>query len=411
MVERHDTIVIGGGQAGLAMSYHLQRHGREHVILERGRIAERWHKERWDSLRYQFINETIELPGFACHGPDPNGFAHYTAIAQFIEDYAVRIAAPVRQGVAVTSLRHDDNGGYVLETTGGVAKARNVIVATGPFQASMIPPAGRDMPRSLYQLHASSYRGPGELPPGAVLVIGSGGSGCQIADELQEAGRNVYLSVSRHKRVPRRYRGRDALWWFDKMGRFEVTIDSFPQRRYPPSTIVTGVNGGYDMNVRRFARDGGRVLGRLLGCSGGHLAAGEDAARILAEADQTYDEFMSAAKSRAKELESSGDLDEDDHHTSAPIAVKIDGARTVDLTAENISSVIWATGYRFDYDWLQVPVLGSQGAPIQHRGVTASHGLYFLGLHWMHTFGSGLLSYVGRDAAYIADHLKHIAKR
>jgi len=386
MVERHDTIVIGGGQAGLAMSYYLQQHDREHVILERGRIAERWHAERWDSLRYQFINETIELPGLSYKSADPNGFAHYTAVAQFIESYAAHIGAPVLERIAVTSLRHEDD--YVLETTDGVARARNVIVATGPFQDPMIPMAGRDLPRSLYQVHAANYRGPQELPPGAVLVIGSGASGCQIADELQQAGRSVYLSVSRHKRVPRRYRGKDVLWWFEKMGRFDVTIDNFPQRRYPPSTIITGVNGGYDMDVRRFARNGGRVLGRLLASSDGQLATGDDAAEILGEADKTYDEFISAARISAARFESSGELDPDDHRPPAPVVMEIDGIRTVDLAAEGISSVIWATGYRFDYGWIEIPVFGSQGAPIQQRGVTASPGLYFIGLHWMHTFGS-----------------------
>src|SRR5262245_34441485 len=223
MVDRHDTVVIGGGQAGLAMSYHLQRHGRPHVMLERSRIAERWHSERWDSLHYQFLNQDIQLPGFCYRGADPKGFAHHRVIARFIEDYAAFIAAPVRQGVEVTSLRRDADGDdYVLETTGGSIITRNVIVATGPFQAPNSPSAGKDLPRPLYQVHAAKYRSPNELPPGAVLIIGSGGSGCQIADELQQAGRTVYLSVGRHRRVPRRYRGKDALWWFDKMGRFEV---------------------------------------------------------------------------------------------------------------------------------------------------------------------------------------------
>jgi putative flavoprotein involved in K+ transport len=410
MVEHHDTVVIGGGQAGLAMSHHLQRYDRDHVILERGRIAERWHSERWDSLRFQFANETIQLPGQSYQSADPSGFAHHPAITQFIENYAAHIAAPVRQGVAVTSLRYADEDEYVLETTGGAVRARNVIVVTGPFQAPVIPAAGKDLPHSLYQVHASNYRGPGELPPGAVLVIGSGASGCQIADELLQAGRTVHLSASRHRRVPRRYRGKDVLWWFEKMGRFEVTIDTFPERRYPPSTVVTGVNGGYDVNVRRFARDGGSVLGRLLACSDGQLATGEDAAQILDEADKAYDEFISAAKMSAKEFEDPGELDDEDH-LPAPLKVEIAGTRIVDLAGEKISSVIWATGYRFDYDWLKLPVLGSQGAPIQHRGVTAFPGFYFLGLHWMHSFGSGLLSYVGRDAAYIADHLRDTAKR
>src|SRR5262245_33136049 len=186
MVERHDTIVIGGGQAGLAMSYYLQERKREHVILERGRIAERWRTERWDSLRYQFINATIELPRLSYQGAEPDGFAHHTVITQFIENYARRIAAPVRRGVEVRRLRHGDTDGFLLETNNGVMTTNRVVVATGPFQCAMIPAAGKDLPPSVYQVHASRYRGPGELPSGAVLVVGSGASGAQIADELLE---------------------------------------------------------------------------------------------------------------------------------------------------------------------------------------------------------------------------------
>ncbi len=228
MVERHDTIVIGGGQAGLAMSYYLQQLKREHVILERGRIAERWRTERWDFLRYQFLNESIELPGLSYGGAEPDGFAHYTAITQFIESYAQRIAAPVLEGVEVTRLQRGDAVGFLLETNKGVMTADRVVMATGPFQRAMIPAAGRNLPPSVYQVHASRYRGPSELPPGAVLIVGSGASGAQIAEELQQSGKDVHISVSRHRRVPRRYRGKDALWWFDQMGRFEVTIEASP---------------------------------------------------------------------------------------------------------------------------------------------------------------------------------------
>lgn len=406
MAERWDTIIIGGGQAGLAMSYCLQQHERKHVMLERARIAERWRTERWDSLRFQFINQSIALPGLSYQSPEPEGFAHHTAISRFIEDYAAKIAAPVRQGVEVTRLWQRDAGDYALDTNAGSMTARHVVVATGPFQRSMIPAAAMDLPRSVYQVHASKYRSPDELPPGAVLVVGSGASGSQIADELQQSGRNVYLSVSPHRRVPRRYRGKDVLWWFDKMGRFEITIDSFPERRYPPSTVVTGVNGGYDMNVRRFARDGGTVLGRVLGCADGKLSTADDASQILAEADKSYDDFVSAAEAWAEKPEVSNHIRDSDEHSVTPILAEIGGARSVDIAGENVSSVIWGTGYRFDYSWMDLPIFDSRGAPVQRRGVTAFPGLYFLGLHWMHTFGSGLLSYAGRDAAYIARHME-----
>jgi putative flavoprotein involved in K+ transport len=273
----------------------------------------------------------------------------------------------------------------------------------------MIPAAGKDLPRSIYQVHASRYRGPAELPSGAVLVVGSGASGAQIAEELLEAGKDVYISVSRHRRLPRRYRDKDVLWWFEGMGRFEVTIDSFPDRRCPPSSLVTGVNGGYDMNIRRFARDGGKVLGHLRGCSGGKLSIAANAVEILAEADKSYDDFISAAETWAATQRIADDLGDSDEAAKNPIQVKIGSDTSVDLVARDIRSVIWGTGYLFDYNWLELPVLDSRGAPLQQRGVTPVRGIYFLGLHWMHTFGSGLLSYVGRDAAYIARHMEGAA--
>lgn len=408
MAERHDTIIIGGGQAGLAMSYYLQQHKREHVVLERSRIAERWRTERWDSLRYQFTNESIALPGLSYRDSEPDGFAHHTAITKFIENYAQRIAAPVRQGVEVTGLQQGDADRFLLQTSNGLMTADRIIIATGPFQRPMIPAAGKDLPPAIYQVHASRYRSPSELPAGAVLVVGSGASGAQIAEELLEAGKHVYISVSRHRRIPRRYRGVDALWWFDKMGRFEVTIDSFPGHRYPPSTLVTGVNGGYDMNIRKFAHDGGRVVGRLKGCSAGKLSVANDAADILAAADKSYDDFISAAETWAATHQLPDHIRDGDEPQSI-VHVKIGSDTSLDLAANNITSVIWGTGYLFDYSWLDLPVLDALGAPRQQRGVTAIPGLYFLGLHWMHTFGSGLLSYVGRDAAYIAQHMETAA--
>ena len=266
MRESHDTVIIGGGQAGLAMSSVLRRHGREHVVLERRRIGERWRTERWDSLRFQFPNWTVQLPECRYAGDDPDGFAHYGEILRFLEDYAASTRAPVREHTEVVGCEADDTG-FVLSTTDSVLHARRVVVATGPFQRPLIPQPAHDIPPSVLQTDPTRYRCPAQLPDGAVLVVGSGASGCQIADELLHAGRRVYLSVSRHRRAPRRFRGRDVYWWLEKLGRFAQTIDSFPDRRWPPSTVITGVNGGYNVNVRQLAADGVAVVGRVAGAS------------------------------------------------------------------------------------------------------------------------------------------------
>lgn len=406
MGEHHDTIIVGGGQAGLAMSYHLRQRGREHIILERHRIAERWQSERWNSLHFQYPNWSLRLPGMACAEGDPDGFAHYPRIARFIENYASTIDAPVRTGVAVTALRRDSSSGNLeIETASGVVYARHIVIATGPFQRPLIPGFHTELPSWVYQADATSYRGPEELPSGAVLVVGSGASGSQIADELLQSGRKVFLSVSRHRRVPRRYRGKDAFWWFEKTGRLDTTIDTFPNRMYPPSTVITGANGGYDIDARRFAAEGGTLLGRVKHVVNGTLSTGDDAKQVLAEADQAYMDFVRAADAVALQPAYRGMLEEVDSRPPPAYPDDVDGTGKLNLRDANIRAIIWCTGYRFDFDWVKVPVLDTSGAPVQQRGVTPFPGVYFLGLHWMHTFKSGQLSFVGEDAAYIADHI------
>jgi putative flavoprotein involved in K+ transport len=402
MRERHDTVVIGGGQAGLAMSYHLRERGVEHIVLERKRVAERWHTERWNSLRFQFPNWSVRLPGIAFEGNDPDGFAHHSEITRFIEDYARTIDAPVRCGAEVVSLR-EDAGGFLIETNDTAIASSRVVVATGPFQQPSVPAFSAAFPPHIFQVHASRYVSADQLPAGAVLVVGSGGSGCQIAEELQQSGRHVYLSVSRHRRIPRRYRGRDATWWMIAMGRMDTSIDSFPGRTMPPSTVVTGVNGGHDVNVRQLAADGIVVLGRLNGVADGRLSLADNAEEILAEADQTYRDYERAAD----EFVRSAKVDVADKEETRPIpnSKLIQPISSVDLRAANINAVIWSTGYGFDFGWLKVPVLDDRGAPVQERGITGCANLYFLGLHWMHTFKSGTLFGVGDDAAYLADHM------
>jgi putative flavoprotein involved in K+ transport len=404
MRERHDTVVIGGGQAGLAMSYHLRQIGREHVILERKRVAERWRSERWDSLCFQFPNWWLKLPGFEYRGDNPHGFAHHTQITEFIEDYARLIGAPVRCGVEVTAVSQAaDSDRFLIDANDAAFEALRVVIATGPFQRPSVPLCSTDFPSDIFQVHASRYLSPDQLPPGAVLVVGSGASGCQIAEDLREDGRTVYLSVGRHRRSPRRYRGQDVASWMLPMGLMNTRIDSFPERRHPPSTVVTGVGGGYDIDVRQFGANGVIVLGRLKGVSGTTLSFFDDAEEILAEADKAFkgvtqaiDQYIVAAG-----IDAPVEVSRDAATGSTPIKP----ISALDLRGTNITSVVWGTGYGYDYGWLKVPVLDARGVPMQNRGVTDRTNLFFLGLHWMHTFKSGLLSGVGDDAAHLADHI------
>ena len=398
MEERHDTIVIGGGQAGLAMSAVLRDRGRDHVVLERQRVGERWRSERWDSLRFQFPKWSIELPHWSYVPEDPHGFAPAAEILRLIEEYARD--APVREHTNVRAIGCDGDH-FAITTGNGVLCAQHVVIATGPFQRHRVPSVSSDLPTGILQTDASRYRAPDGLPDGAVLVVGTGASGTQIADELLQAGRRVFLAVSRHRRVPRRFRGRDVYWWLDRLGRFAQTIDSFPDRAWPPSTVVTGVNGGYDVDVRRLATAGIQVVGRVLGAADGRVLIAPDANPVLDEADAAYRAFVQAARAHA--ATTPDELTDDD--AVEPLTSPVPERSEIDLTREGIAAVVWATGYRYDYGWLHLPVLDEQGRPIQQRGVTSVPGLYFLGLHWMHTFKSGLLSGVGADADYLADRL------
>jgi putative flavoprotein involved in K+ transport len=382
------------------MSYHLRRRGHPHVILERGGVAERWRSERWDSLYFQFPNWMIELPGRAYSGNDPEGFSNRGVIEKFIQDYARWIEAPVRTGVDVTSVSRVD-AGFLLKSGNEEIVARHVVLATGPFQRPKIPRLQGELPKDLFQVHASQYKIPGSLPEGAVLLVGSGASGFEIAEDLWAAGRTVYLCVSRHRRIPRRYRGYDNGWWAKRLGRFDIPIDQFPGRKYPPSIVVTGVNGGYDADVRRLAAKGVVILGRLLAVEAGRATLGSDAERILAEADQAYLDFCN----EADDLANKDGMNLPAPDIVEPIRVEIKPIPALDLGKAGIKSVVWCTGYTYALDWLKIPVLDTRGAPIQTRGVTSCPGLFFLGLHWMHTFKSGLMFGVGEDAAHLVNNM------
>ena len=397
-MERHETVIIGGGQAGLAMSHHLSERGREHLLIERDRLGGRWHSERWDSLHYQFPNWSLRLPGHSYAGDDPEGFSHYSAVVDFLAGYAEKVEPNAKVGVDVLSVRRDDEG-FILETNEGAIQTANVVVATGAFPSPRIPYFASRIAPPIVQLHSADYRSPEQMPPGAVLVVGSGSSGGQIAEELHRAGRRVLLSVSHHRRVPRRFLGKDMLWWFFELGWMDRPIDSFPDRKPPPAILLSGIDGGHDLDVRRFGAEGMTLLGRVLDADGTNLTLADDVSEMLAGADEACETFLRAAGERARTL----GFEVEDHEPSERSFEPQSTGTSVDLADLGVTSIIWCTGYRPAFEWIDIPVFDGAGAPIQKRGRTDCPGLYFLGLHWMHSFKSGALFGVGDDAGHLAD--------
>jgi putative flavoprotein involved in K+ transport len=397
-----ETLIVGGGQAGLAMSYMLSRQGRSHVVLEKGRIAERWRSERWDGLRFQFPNWSVALPGAPFHHADPEGFATSTEIADFLCAYADRIKAPFCCGVEVTSLRKDDSG-YVATTSSGSVKATNVVIATGPYQRPAFPALHLDDP-DVFQVHANAYKRPDQLPPGAVLVVGSGASGAQISEELVRAGRRVFLSVGRHKRISRRYRGHDLIWWLGKMG-----LDRMPvERRGPDATLplITGAYGGHTIDFRDFASQGITLLGRLQSVQDGVLHFADDLAQAVAQGDAAFEDFLDRVDRFVERKGMKLPLEPEARERRSDPPCLAEPLRRLEIRAAGISAVIWATGYRFDFGWVDLPVVGANGLPLHHRGIAPLSGIYFLGLPWLTGLNSSFLSGVGDDAARIADHIQ-----
>jgi putative flavoprotein involved in K+ transport len=401
--EKIETVIIGAGQAGLTMSYFLSQHGLEHVIIERGRVGERWISERWDSFHFQFPNWTIELPGYKYQTEDPDGFVPGREIVRFIQEYVDFIKAPVRCGVDVTALENSANSmPYLLRTNAGAIEANNVVLATGQREKGVIPLFSSDVPNGIRQLHSSAYRNAGELPSGAVLVVGSGASGFQIAEDLHQNGRQVYISVGRHRPLARRYRGRDYAWWGVELGLFE-------RRRAEssvisqPGPLLTGVNGGYEANFRQLVAKGTVLLGRLKAVKGTKLTLADDLEENLAKGE----EWLANFKKSVDDYIAKNKLD-----LPAESPPRLEGSASapileLDLKAAGITSIIWATGFGNHYGWLKLPLLDNRGEPVHERGVTQFSGIYFLGLRWLYKQKSSFLSFGGpaEDAAYIAEQI------
>jgi putative flavoprotein involved in K+ transport len=403
MVEQVETVIVGAGQAGLAMSYWLTAAGREHIVLERGRVGERWRSERWDSLTVLAQNWTVTLPGRPYAGADPDGFMGKDEVAAFIDAYANQVHAPVRTGVTVRELRQSaDSKRCAMESDAGGVEAKNVVVATGPYQQPSIPAWSTSVAGDVFQVHSSQYRNPAQLPAGAVLIVGSSSSGQQIAEELLAAQRRVYLSVGGFRRARRRYRGNDSTWWQQQMGNFDQVVAAPGGKRHTPA--LTGVGGGHDLDLREMAADGMTLLGRLRGADNARLQFAPDLADTMAAADADLAERLTeidryiAREGLALPAESPWEYRPEPKELADPIL-------ELDLEAAGVGVIVWATGFHYAFDWIRLPAVDGAGQPVHQRGVTTCPGIYFLGLQGLHKVKSSFIMGVGEDAAYLAEHI------
>lgn len=401
--ERIETVIVGSGQAGMATSYWLTQEGQPHLILEQAsQPGHVWRDDRWDSFTFVTPNWTIRMPGAAYQGDAPDGFLEHEEIVAYFTRYATQFRLPIHYGERVRSVeRMDDGRAFSVETEAGRYEAINVVIATGIYQQPKIPTFGASIPAEITQLSSGSYRRPDALAPGAVLVVGSGQSGCQIAEELYQSGRTVYLCVGRAGRMPRRFRGQDAWTWIYLMGTIDrrVTELQSPNERYEANPHLSGKSGGHTINLHRFAQDGVRLLGHLRGVSDGHLSFAPDLRESLAAADKVEANFCNAVN---QFVAKTGRDAPDEVLPVLTDGYAVGEQTELDLGSSNIRTVIWALGYTFDFDWVKGPVYDATGYPVQAAGTTSVPGLYFVGLPWLRSLGSGLLVGVGNDAAWIA---------
>jgi putative flavoprotein involved in K+ transport len=397
-----ETLIIGAGQAGLAMSEHLSRRGKPHIIVERHRIAERWRSERWDSLVANGPAWHDRFPSRKFSG-NPDGFATKDEIVDYFVGFAEQIGAPVRCGVEVGALRAKERGsGFRAETSEGVIEAANVVVATGPFQRPIIPGLVPDDPR-ITQIHSANYRNPAQLGEGAVLVVGAGSSGVQIADELRRAGRDVYLSVGPHNRPPRRYRGRDFCWWLGVLGEWDAKAIA-PGMEHV-TIAVSGAHGGHTVDFRDLAARGVTLLGSTSGCKHGIIQLAPDLAKNIARGDANYLSVLEAADAYAARNGIELPQEPEAHQIGPEPACVTRPILELDLSAAGVRSIVWATGYALDFGWIKLDVFDATGRPVHQRGVAQIPGLYFLGLSWLSRRASAFIWGAWHDADHLANQI------
>lgn len=413
-IPHYGVIVVGGGQAGLSASYYLQQERIDHLVLEKHSLTHTWRNQRWDAFSLVTPNWQCALPGYTYvddfKGTDPHGFMKKDEINEYLAGFVRSVNAPVREGVTVQRVVPRALGGFEVHTTQGEFTADQVIVASGGYHTPIIPRLAERLPAGIHQLHSEQYRNPDALPLGNVLVVGSGQSGAQIAEDLHLAGRKVYLAVGDAPRCARFYRGKDVVDWLAEMGYYEIGVDTHPLRegvRDNTNHYVTGRDGGRDIDLRKFALEGMELFGRLEGLQGTRMQFAENLGESLDNADAVYNRINGSIDKYIEE----NSIDAPTGERYQPNWLPEQERGELDLEASGITSIIWCIGFSPDFTWVEAPVFNGRGHPGHQRGVTAQPGLYFLGLPWLYTWGSGRFSGVAKDARYLVDRISasHIA--
>lgn len=399
---RYPVVVVGGGQAGLSTSHYLQKSGIDHMVFEKRRIADSWRRDRWDTFCLVTPNWQCQLPDHPYAGPDPKGFMLKDEIVAYLESFAAKVNPPIREGAAVQRVSRHVTGALEVVTSVGTCLADHVVVATGGYDIPNMPPCGHSVPDDIVQVHSADYRRPAQLPEGGVLVVGSGQSGVQIMEDLHLTGRDVHMAVGSAPRSPRVYRGRESTEWLHDLGFYEFTVDKHPlgdEARHKTNHYMSGRDGGHEIDLRQFALKGVKLYGSLADIRGTRVSFAPDLTKNLDEADEVYCSIR---------------RDIDNYITKAGIAAPVEPPfekawlpaaepASLDLRAAGITSIVWASGFKANYTWIDLPAFDGRGHPRFTRGVSPVPGLYFLGLPWLHTWGSGRFLGVANDARHLVD--------
>ena len=401
----HSVVIVGAGQAGLSLSHYLKQRGIDHLVLEKHEPVHAWRDQRWDSFCLVTPNWQCKLPGWEYAGSDPHGFMQKAEIIEYLEGFVKHVSPPLLSGTTVRRAGPRLRGGFDISTSKGEFTADQLVVASGGYHQPIIPRLAERLPRDIVQLHSEQYRNPQSLPPGSVLVVGNGQSGSQIAEDLHLAGRQVIMATGDAPRCARFYRGRDVVDWLADMGYYDMPVHEHPLRegvRDNTNHYVTGRDGGRDIDLRQFAREGMQLYGLLKGLEGETLQFETDLRANLAHADRIYNGINASID---KHIDKNR-IDAPPASIYTPVWEPAEERAALNLRDAAITSVVWCIGFQPDFGWLDAPVFNGRGQPGHVRGVTALPGLYFIGLPWLYTWGSGRFSGVARDALYLAEQIE-----